>query len=30
VEGARCGVAHWGPPAELVVAVSHLFSGEGT
>jgi exodeoxyribonuclease V beta subunit len=29
VEGARCGVARWEPPAEMIVAVSRLFAGEG-
>jgi exodeoxyribonuclease V beta subunit len=29
VDGARCGVARWAPPAEMIVAVSRLFAGEG-
>ncbi len=28
VDGERCGVARWRPPAEMVVALSRLFSGE--
>jgi exodeoxyribonuclease V beta subunit len=28
IDGERCGVARWDPPASLVVAVSDLFKGE--
>ena len=27
VDGARCGVARWTPPAEMIVAISRLFAG---
>ena len=30
VDGTRCGVARWTPPAEMIVAISRLFLGEQT
>ena len=29
VDGQRCGVARWQPPAEMITALSELFTGSG-
>ena len=30
IDGERCGVARWLPPAEMVVRLSQLFDGEAS